>query len=332
MSNLGELDALARRMLAEASKLEAAGGGAADIAKAHLERMIEKARSLALGGDLSPADLARLQGELRRIAGECAWRLAGIGNRESWAFSKVVEAIRLAKSATDPILDLAGVQIPSRGPDVDALARAMQKLDKAFRGSSADMARAVESELVRMVTAGAKPEEIAKRLVAQNVVDPVAGMTPQARAEVIARTETMRVYRQAVRDRAERAPGLTHWRMVGPMTQKTSALCRTFNGRVLSDAQWREIMGERWDSGEHAGRGLHPNCRHSWQPCRPEWLGVSDGSTERTGAFNNDIAKAHDADASLPAYSLGEFLGLPAAERQAIMSDSARGFRLKGAA
>jgi hypothetical protein len=183
-----------------------------------------------------------------------------------------------------------------------------------------------------MVTAGAEPKEIAKRLVAQNVIDPVANMTPQARAEVIARTETMRVYRQTVRDRAARAPGLTHWRMVGPMTSRTSPLCRTFNGRVLSDDQWRQLMGERWDLGEHAGRGLHPNCRHSWQPCRPEWLGVEGGSIERTGAFNNEIAREHDADASLPSYTLGEFLSLPAAERSAIMADSSSGFRLKGAA
>jgi hypothetical protein len=155
----------------------------------------------------------------------------------------------------------------------------------------------------------------------------VANMTPQARAEVIARTETMRVYRQAVQAKAQVA-GLDHFRMVGPMTTKTSNLCRTFNGRTLSADQWRQIMGDRWDLGENAGRGLHPNCRHSWQPVRPAWLGVSDGSVERTGAFNNEIAKEHDGDQSLPSYSMKEFLSLSPEERAKFMASSGNGFRL----
>lgn len=331
MADLRQLDDLARKMLAEAAKLEAAGTGAAEITRRHLEDMLARARSMALAGELSTSQLLRLRRQLQEIAGRCAWDIAGLGNRESWAFGRTVEAIRTGLAATRPILELAGVPGGTARPDADAVARALQRLDATFRGSSVDMARAVERELVRMVTVGAEPKEIARRLVAQNVVDPVANMTPAARAEVIARTETMRVYRQTVQTRAARAPQLTHWRMVGPMTSKTSALCRSFNGRTLTAEQWRAIMGERWDLGEHAGRGLHPNCRHSWQPVRPEWVGAS--GAERTGAWaENAISREHDGDASLPSYSLNEFLSLPAAERAKLMADSSNGFRLRGAA
>jgi hypothetical protein len=331
VAELGRLDELARAMHAEANKLAAAGSGAAEIARDHLDRMLEKARALAASGALSPSDLAALRRELGKLAGECSWQLAGLGNRNSWAFGKVVEALRTASRATAPILELAGIAAPNAQPDPDALAAAFGRLDRAFRGASADMARAVEGELVRMVTAGAEPKEIARRLVADNVVDPVAGMTPEVRAETIARTETMRVYRQAVRSRARQAPGLTHWRMVGPVTQRTSMLCRSLVGRTLAEGDWRTIMGERWD-GDHAGRGLHPNCRHSWQPVRPEWLELSADDASRTGPWNNELAVEHDADTSLPAYSMDELRNMPEPERRELFSRSEHGFRLRGAA
>ena len=191
------------------------------------------------------------------------------------------------------------------------------------------MARAVQRQLVNAVTAGATPKEIAQRLVAENVVDPVGNLTPPARAEVIARTETMRVYRTAIRDKAAVA-GLDSYRMVGPVTERTSKLCRSLVGRTFSEAEWRAIMGPRWD-GEHAGRGLHPNCRHSWQPLDVAWLGGADPNS-RTFGENSPVIQAHDADESLPAYSVQELLSLPAAERETLVSRSDRGFRLKGAA
>ncbi len=325
-----ELDGLARKMLAESAKVEGAGPGAARIARRHLERMVEAARSAGLGGELPPAALSKLRRQLRAIAGECAWDLGGLGNRKSWAFDQVVTALQSANTVSAPLLEAAGLNAADYRPDPDALGWAMQRLDTAFKGASADMARAVEKQLVGMVTSGREPEEIARQLVAQNVVDPIGNMSPEARAECIARTETMKVFRQTVRQKAARAE-LKHFRCVGPVTTKTSPLCRSFVGRTLSEAEWKTILGERWD-GEHAGRGFHPNCRHSFQPVKPSWVGVEAGDISRTGAFNNELAKEHDADESLPAYTMPELLKMPAEERAALMADSSRGFRLKGAA
>jgi hypothetical protein len=326
-----ELDRLAERMLAEADKIESAGPVAGRIARKHLERMVEAARSAGMGGELSAADLSRLRKTLRAIAGECAWDLGGLGNRKSWAFDQVVTALQSANAVSSPLLEAAGLNAASVRPDPDALAHAMQRLDTAFKDSSADMARAVEQQLVGMVTSGREPQEIARQLVAQNVVDPVGNMTPQARAKCIARTETMRVYRQSVQQKAAVAE-LKHFRCVGPLDEQTSRLCRAFIGRTLSEAEWQAILGDRWAGGEHAGRGFHPNCRHSFQPLEPSWIGLEEGDYRRTFGASSEVNKAYDADESLPAYSMQELLSMPAAERSALMADSSRGFRLRGAA
>jgi len=325
-----ELDKLAERMLAEAGKIEGGGPGAARIARRHLERMVEAARSAGLGGELSAADLARLRKALRQIAGECAWDLGGLGNRKSWAFDQVVTALQSANTVSKPLLEAAGLNAADYRPDPDALARAFDRLDGAFKGASADMARAVEKQLVGMVTGGREPEEIARQLVAQNVVDPIGNMSPEARAETIARTETMKVFRQAVRQKAARAE-LKHFRCVGPVTTRTSVLCRSFVGRTFSEAEWKTILGERWD-GEHAGRGFHPNCRHSFQPVMMRWVGLQEGEVTRTFGEKSPVIQEHDADESLPAYTMPELLSMPAEERLALMADSSRGFRLQGAA
>ena len=103
-----DLAALAKAMLAEADKVVSAGPGAAAIARGHLERMIQAARSAGLGGDLSAFDLAALRRKLQKIASDCAWDLGGVGNRESWAFGRVVEAVRAAGRVTSPLLEAAG--------------------------------------------------------------------------------------------------------------------------------------------------------------------------------------------------------------------------------
>lgn len=321
MSRAGDLDRLAAAMTREARTLaERAGVAAARVARPYLDRMLDRARSLALGSP-SSGRLVALRRELRETAGEMAWRLAGAGNRDSWAFPRVVEALRASHRAVRPVLALVGVE--ALPPDVDAVARALQDLDGTFRAAGREMADAVADELVRMTTRGADAREVARRLTASGLIEPLSGMNPVVRAATIADTEVMRVYRQTVEDRAARAPALTHRRMVGPVTASTSRLCRTFVGRVMSIEDWR-TAGWRFE-GEHGGRGMHPRCRHGLQPMRPEWLGRSDGDRARTGPFANQVAREHDADSSLPEITWDEFKRLPASER---IGRSDRGWRL----
>lgn len=322
---LEKLDDLAAAMSAEATRLDVSAGGAGRIAEHHFERMLQKARSLALG-ELTPAELSGARRDLYKIAGEMRWDLAGIGNNRSWAFGEIVQVLRASERAINPLLALAGVRAPG-AVDADALAAAFQNLDATFAQASVDAAQVVQGELTRLVTAGVTSKDIAKRLVASELLDPVANMTVEQRATTIARTETMRVYRQAVRQKAQRA-GLDHFRMVGPVTPKTSKICRSFVGRVMPAADWRLVMGSRWEGGEHENRGFHPNCRHSWQPVKPQWLGKEEGDVSRSGAFDTQIAREHDADESLPAYSLRDLRGMPDSERRELLGRSDNGIRL----
>jgi len=324
LSNEQQLDELAEMMAREAASLQAGGVQAQAIVRSHAEVMLQQARSVALGSP-TPAELTALRAELHRTARQMAWQLAGAGNTQSWAFGEIVAAIRAAERTSAPLLALAGVQaVPV---DRDALAAAVQALDTYFTRFGRETAELVQRETTRMVTAGQSAKQMADELVESRLLDPVSNLSPAARAEVIARTETMRVYRQAVHQKAQRA-GLVHYRMVGPVTPKTSKVCRSFVGRVLPAEDWKLVMGDRWGAGEHAGRGFHPKCRHLWQPVKPAWLDQQEGDYGRTGAFNTQVAREHDADESLPVFSLRDIRKMPDSERRELFGRSENGIRL----
>jgi len=327
VSSAAELDRLARQMTEDARRLQAGSGRARVIVENHTGAMLEKARSVALGAP-SSADLAKLRGELHRLGRSMAWELAGAGNTNSWAFGEVVKAIRAAEATSAPLLALAGVGVSP--VDQEGLAAAFTRLDATFRKAAAGTAELVQREVVRMVTAGQTSKQMAGRLVASKLINPVSNLTPQAHAEVIARTETMRVYRQSMRSKAQTA-GLVHYRMVGPVTATTSRICRSFVGRVMSAEDWKVVMGSRWDDGEHTNRGMHPNCRHSWQPVVPKWLEKRPGDYSRTDAFNSQAVREHDSDESLPKYSMEQLRAMPEPQRRELFKSSDVGIRLEAA-
>jgi hypothetical protein len=78
-----------------------------------------------------------------------------------------------------------------------------------------------------------------------------------ARAEMIARNEVASVYRQT---RMAGAEGYDYFEMTGPRDMKTSSICDRHIGQIKTRAEWQRIHPLVFVYG------LHPNCRHSWDP------------------------------------------------------------------
>ena len=103
--------------------------------------------------------------------------------------------------------------------------------------------------LLEGVLLGRGPREIARdiRKVAQ---------VPLTRALTIARTETLRVYRQATLERFQKASTLTGWTWVAKLDERTCPVCVALHGTAHPVG---EIMG------------THPNCRCAMAPLTEPW-------------------------------------------------------------
>lgn len=105
---------------------------------------------------------------------------------------------------------------------------------------------------------GASPREISQ-IVKDTMVLKDGAAVPAWRAEMIARNEPFAAYRQSARAVAE-AEGIELFQMRGPVDNRTSAICLQHVGMIRTAEEWEEV-------NELVFRyGLHPNCRHSWDP------------------------------------------------------------------
>ncbi len=80
-----------------------------------------------------------------------------------------------------------------------------------------------------------------------------------ARADAIARNELFSNYRQFSKASADEA-GFTLFKMTGPVDSRISAICAKHVGKVKTAKEWEKISPVVFQYG------LHPNCRHGWDP------------------------------------------------------------------
>lgn len=84
------------------------------------------------------------------------------------------------------------------------------------------------------------------------------------RLETIARSELHRAFRTAIEE-VNKERGYKYYKMVGPVDERTSAICRRYVGKIKTREEWLRI------SPHVFSYGLHPNCRHQWIPV-PNYL------------------------------------------------------------
>ena len=84
------------------------------------------------------------------------------------------------------------------------------------------------------------------------------------RLETIARSELHRAFRTAIEE-VNKERGYKYYKMVGPLDERTSAICRRYVGKIKTREEWLKI------SPYVFSYGLHPNCRHQWIPM-PDYL------------------------------------------------------------
>ncbi|WP_457755187.1 phage minor head protein [Thermovibrio ammonificans] len=84
------------------------------------------------------------------------------------------------------------------------------------------------------------------------------------RLETVARSELHRAFRTAIEE-VNKEKNYRYYKMVGPVDERTSAICRRYVGKIKTREEWLKI------SPYVFSYGLHPNCRHQWIPV-PDYL------------------------------------------------------------
>jgi len=84
------------------------------------------------------------------------------------------------------------------------------------------------------------------------------------RLETIARSELHRVFRTAIEE-VNKERGYKYYKMVGPVDERTSSICKRYVGKIKPKEEWLKINPYVFSYG------LHPNCRHQWIPV-PDYL------------------------------------------------------------
>lgn len=105
------------------------------------------------------------------------------------------------------------------------------------------------SVMLEGILVGLGPREIARNLR-------TVARIPLTRALTIARTETLRVYRQATLERFQASSVLTGWTWVAKLDERTCPVCVALHGTV-------HPLGEEM--------GTHPNCRCAMAPLTETW-------------------------------------------------------------
>jgi SPP1 gp7 family putative phage head morphogenesis protein len=124
--------------------------------------------------------------------------------------------------------------------------------------------------ILNAVVNGATLRDLSREIEKKLVLDDGLGVS-RARADLIARSELMSAYRQAAKMTGDKA-GAEYWEAAGPMDNRTTDICRHFNGKVLSSEDWREVASTVFSYG------LHYGCRRSFRPVKnPTQAEISAG-------------------------------------------------------
>lgn len=122
-----------------------------------------------------------------------------------------------------------------------------------IRNVSNDQIRGIRQALVRDYANGENPRQTS---IKDMILEPINGMTPSARAEMIARTETGRSMNTAMLEQY-RSDGIQF------VTLLTSGDCDECNAYAVEEDGSEKLVpiGEALDAP-----CIHPNCRCSWVP------------------------------------------------------------------
>ena len=128
-----------------------------------------------------------------------------------------------------------------------------------IKGLVAEGAAVVQEIVTQSMIQGDSLQEISRAV--QERVKVNGGVINRVRADMIARNELFSVYRQTSK-KASDDSGVELFQMIGPMDSRTSAICAAHVGQVKSAAEWITIHKLVFVYG------LHPNCRHTFDPVR----------------------------------------------------------------
>lgn len=210
------------------------------------ELMLQIDRELHdLGVETQPA-LAQAQGEMARLADAHAPRMAAAAAGKAPA-GVTLTWNRLPASALQSFVGVA-----SDGGPLSALLSRLGEGDAAAGIPS--LSAQIHNALVAGIATGQNPRDIAEAM--RSGVDAALSLS-QSRAETIARTETMRAYREATRQTYEQNPGVVQaWIWTATRDRRTCRGCWAMHGREFPVSQ---VLDD------------HPNGRCIATPKTPSW-------------------------------------------------------------
>jgi hypothetical protein len=141
--------------------------------------------------------------------------------------------------------------------DRETIRKALWPAQVKIKDLMEDGSRAITELTARAMIAGWSARELSERIQKDVTLGGESPYSvPEWRAELQARNEPMKVYRETA------AAGWTDdtlLEMFGPDDARTKGdICSTYLGRVMTLKEWREV------GADPTGYGFHPNCRHRW--------------------------------------------------------------------
>ena len=137
-----------------------------------------------------------------------------------------------------------------------------------IKGILAAGERVVAEEMLASIVGGKSKRDVAKALVDRLRVQDAAGelgAVPAHRAEMIARNELLSNYRSTNLRNAEAAE-FTHFKMIGPVDDRTEEICSRYVDEIHTAEEWQAIADKEGSDPNYPllQWGFHVNCRHHW--------------------------------------------------------------------
>lgn len=197
-----------------------------------LIKQIEEAK--AAGETISPAWLYR-ERRLTLLMEQVKRRIEQFGRRATAITTDAqIAAIRMARDEALDIIQLLkpdeqnliiGATLPTRAIDdaIGMIGDGSPILDYYREQLAPEVARAVRDQVIGTVATGGSIETLAAKLIA-------AGKITELRARIVARTETLRIRREAARREYMQIDGVEEWEWVASKSLRTCPACLALDG------------------------------------------------------------------------------------------------------
>ena len=184
-----------------------------------------------------------------------AARVLDLKDRDAWVNRYLFPALEAGFRDAIEIFEDLGVKRLTLSPELVKVSYQSTKI--AIKGATDEMKKAVQRVLLQAsVVPDMSLDEVMDALVDEHGF---FESIPKHRLETIARSELNRAYREAF-NLVNKELGARKFKYVGPLDERTSAICRANLGKVRTKEEWLRLNPLVFSYG------LHPNCRHRLIP------------------------------------------------------------------